>query len=146
AVETKKSSEAVLSRNSSMLARFASTAGPTTALRLAPVPTSPPETIATFAVDCTTPKTTFTLGETVCAQTANVIETNRFVNWLSPPDSHIAYGGASTSAITSNPQNFYYTPQTLGTWKVTIADPSDSSIIPTVFTISAPAPAPSFVF
>lgn len=101
---------------------------------LAPVPTPTPETIATFASDCTTPRTNFILGETVCAITNNVPETDRFVNWCVNCPT-IDYGGAGTTHITTNPQSFLYTPTVSGTWKATIADPSDSSIIPTVFTV-----------
>src|SRR6185369_1652391 len=93
------------------------------------------ETIATFASDCTTPRTDFVLGETVCAVTSGVTETDRFVNWcVSCPT--IAHGGAGVTDITSSaPQSFLYTPTVSGTWKATIADPTDSSIIPTVFTV-----------
>src|SRR2546422_5812979 len=106
---------------------------------LLPIPQSSPEEIATFASDCTTPKTTFTLGETVCAKTVFVTETDRFVNWIDP-NSNIAYGGPTTTPITNNTaQDFLYTPTIVGLWKVTIADPSDSSIVPTDFTV-VPAP------
>src|SRR5437899_9029885 len=57
---------------------------------LLPRPLPSPETVTIFAADCVTPKTTFKLGETVCAQTDNVTENDRWVNWLSPPDSHVA--------------------------------------------------------
>src|SRR5437764_4796083 len=60
---------------------------------LLPILQPSPETVTIFAADCVTPKTTFKLGETVCAQTDNVTENDRWVNWLSPPDSHVAYGG-----------------------------------------------------
>ena len=97
-----------------------------------------PETITTFAADCTTPKTSFILGETVCAQTEFVTETNRFVNFCANCPT-IDYGGPGITDITTNqPQNFLYTPNVTGTWKATIADPSDSSIIPTVFTVTSP--------
>ncbi len=103
----------------------------------APVQQSSPETITTFASDCTTPRTTFILGETVCAQTNFVSEPDRFVNWCVACPT-IAYGGAGVTAIITNlPQNFLYTPTVVGTWKATIADPTDSSIIPTVFTVAA---------
>src|ERR1041385_5175825 len=45
------------------------------------------ETMATFASDCTTPKSAFTLGETVCAKTDNVdlmFPGGRWVHWLRP--------------------------------------------------------------
>src|SRR5258705_7645542 len=108
-------------------------------------PQPPAETIATFAADCTTPRTTFVLGETVCAKTDNVTETDRFVNWcVSCPT--IDYGGAGVTDIDPNnqPQNFSYTPTVTGSWKATIADPSDSSIIPTVFTVVAPQPLATY--
>jgi hypothetical protein len=79
------------------------------------------------------------VGETVCAQTDNVTESDRFVNWcVSCPT--IDYGGAGVTDIDPNnqPQNFLYAPTVTGTWKATIADPSDSSIIPTVFTVVDP--------
>jgi uncharacterized repeat protein (TIGR01451 family) len=76
------------------------------------------------------------LGDTVCAITNNVTETNRFVNWcVSCPT--IAHGGQGITDITTNPQSFLYTPTVAGAWKATIADPSDSSIIPAVFTVTA---------
>jgi uncharacterized repeat protein (TIGR01451 family) len=96
------------------------------------------ETIDIFAADCTTPKTNFILGDTVCAKTNNVTESDRFVNWcVSCPT--IDYGGAGVTDIDPNnqPQNFLYTPTVAGGWKATIADPSDSSIIPATFTVTA---------
>ena len=100
-----------------------------------PVPQSSPETIETFASDCTTPRSTFILGETVCAITTFVTETDRFVNWCVACPT-IAYGGAGVTDITTNaPQSFLYTPTVTGSWKATIADPSDSSIIPVVFDV-----------
>lgn len=101
-----------------------------------PIPTDSPEVIATFAQDCTTPKTVFQLGDTVCAGVSFVTETDRFVNWLAPPDSSIAF---SSPTIPDNQTHFYsYTPLVAGTWKATIADPTDSSIIPTEFTVVGP--------
>ena len=100
-------------------------------------PSLPVESIATFAADCTTPRTEFILGETVCAKTDEVTASDRFVNWcVSCPT--IAHGGAGITDIDPNnqPQNFLYTPTVTGLWKATIADPSDSSILPTEFTVS----------
>jgi hypothetical protein len=48
------------------------------------------ETITTFASDCTTPKSSFTLGETVCAKTDNVdlnFPGGRWVHWLRSDNS-----------------------------------------------------------
>ena len=100
------------------------------------------ETINTFASDCATPRTTFFLGEAVCAKTAGVTETNRFVNWFGP-NGH-AFGGAGVTDITTDPQTFFYTPTDLGLWKVTIADPTDSSIIPTDFNVVEPPPLATY--
>lgn len=96
------------------------------------------ETIETFAADCTTPRTSFTLGETVCAKTDGVTETDRFVTWIL--NAAVVHGGAGVTDITQNPQTFSYTPTSVGLWKASIADPSDSSIIPAVFNVTAPPP------
>ncbi len=105
--------------------------------KLAPSFLPATETIATFASDCVTPRTDFILGETVCAITNGVTETNRFVNWCVNCPT-IDHGGVGVTDITtSGSQSFLYTPTVTGGWKATIADPSDSSIIPTVFTVAA---------
>jgi hypothetical protein len=104
------------------------------------------ETIDTFASDCTTPKTAFVLGETVCAKTDNVdlnFPGGRWVHWLRQNLS-IAYGGSGTTNITTNPQTFTFAPDTLGTWKVTIAETGDISQTPAVFTVSAPPPVGTY--
>jgi uncharacterized repeat protein (TIGR01451 family) len=102
---------------------------------LLPIPTSSPETIETLSSDCTTPKTAFVLGEQVCVVVNFVTESDRFVNWLSPPSSTVVF---SSPTIPDNASHSYtYTPLVAGTWKATIADPSDSSIIPTVFTVQS---------
>lgn len=106
---------------------------------LLPTPTSSPETITTYAADCLTPKTSFVVNEVVCAQTVFVSEANRFVNWFGP--SGHASGSAGTTPITTNlQQNFLFTPTEAGLWKVTIADPLDSSIVPTVFVVVPAGP------
>ncbi len=90
------------------------------------------ETIETFAADCDTARTQFYLGETVCAKTTGVTATDRFVNWLAPPSSTVAF---SSPTITQDPETFLYTPTVVGLWKATIADPTDSSINPTIFEV-----------
>lgn len=104
------------------------------------------ETIATFAADCTTPKSSFVLGETVCAQTDHVdlnFPGGRWVHWLRP-DLSIAFGGSGVTDITQNPQTFTFIPDVTGTWKVTIAETGDISQTPAVFTVSAPAPLATY--
>jgi len=99
------------------------------------------ESIETFASDCTTPKTAFSLGETVCAKTdgVNLTET-RFVNWilLGSPNT-VVYGGEGVTDITTNPQTFTYIPTDQGSYKVSIAIPGDISQTPAVFTVGPPA-------
>ena len=97
------------------------------------------ETIETFAADCTTPKSAFYLGETVCAKTDDVdlgYPGGRWVHWLRN-DLSIAHGSSSTTLITQNPQFFSYVPDQTGTWKVTIAETGDDSQTPATFTVAA---------
>jgi uncharacterized repeat protein (TIGR01451 family) len=66
-----------------------------------------PETIETFDATCTTPKTDFDLGETVCARiTGAPLDTTRprvRIGWVSP------YGSLAQGAgITTDPQNGTY--------------------------------------
>jgi uncharacterized repeat protein (TIGR01451 family) len=115
------------------------------------LPTSPQagETIATFAADCTTPKTTFTLGETVCAQTDNVnlsFPGGRWVDWILLGSPYtIVSGSRTTTLITTNPKTFSYAPAALGTYKVEITEDDgnggDNPQTPAVFTVVA-APLP----
>ena len=101
--------------------------------------------ISTFAADCTTAKTSFELGETVCVKVDSVPTSSGYwINWLDP-STNIVYGGLGTTDITSDPQTFNYTLPAngpVGGWKATIADNSDSSINPAAFTVTAP-PGPS---
>jgi uncharacterized repeat protein (TIGR01451 family) len=104
------------------------------------------ETIATFAADCTTPRSSFFLGETVCAQTDNVdlnFPGGRWVHWLRP-DLSIAYGGNGVTDITVNPQTFTFVPDVTGTWKVTIAETGDISQTPAVFTVDPVPPLATY--
>lgn len=96
------------------------------------------ETIATFAADCVTPQVAFALGETVCAQTDGVdlnFPGGRWVHWIRQ-DTSIAYGGDGITNITVNPQTFTFTPDAVGTWKVSIAETGDPSQTPAVFTVT----------
>ena len=102
------------------------------------------ETIEIFAADCTTPKTAFAAGETICAKTDGVdlttVPNNYYVNWHHP-DNSTTNGGT----ITTNPQYSLFSIPTsgsyLGTWKANIGrvTPAESSIIgnPPTFTVSA---------
>ncbi len=95
------------------------------------------ESIATYAADCTTPKTDFYLGETVCAKADGVTATDRFINWISP-DAQIFASGPTITPPTGTTTIVLPTSLSgVGLWKATIADPSDSSITPVDFNVSA---------
>jgi len=104
------------------------------------------ETIETFASDCTSPKSSFMLGETVCAKTDGVdlnFPGGRWVHWLRQ-DTSIAFGGSGVTDITTNPQTFSFVPDQIGTWKATIAETGDISQTPAVFTVTAPSPLATY--
>jgi len=99
------------------------------------------ETIAVYASDCTTPKISFNLGETVCAKTDGVdltVPGNYYINWTGPN------GTTNGATITQNPQEFLFSLPTsnteVGLWKPNIGRvaPPESSIIgnPPNFTVS----------
>lgn len=98
------------------------------------------ETVELYAADCATPKTSFALGETVCAKTdgVDVVTSpgNYYMNWV---DSQLNQTNGGT--ITQNPQYFLFVPPTAGSWKATIGsvNPADSSIVgnPPIFTVSS---------
>jgi len=101
------------------------------------------ETIATFAADCTTPRSTFYAGETVCAQTDNV-DLNwpggRWVDWiLTGTTNTIVSGSRTTTLITQNPQTFTYAATATGTYKAEITQDDgnggDNPQTPAIFTV-----------
>lgn len=90
------------------------------------------ETITLFAADCSTAKSSFNLGEVVCAKTDGVdltVPNNYYLNWFGPN------GEVNGGTITQNPQTFYFTLPTnandAGLWKVNIGrvSPAETSII-----------------
>ncbi len=131
-------------RNSSSLPHGHLTAGRSSHLMNVALPLA--ETIATYAADCTTPKSSFVVGETVCAKTDGVdlnFPGGRWVHWLD--DSlNIAHGGSGVTDITTNPQTFSYTVTSVGTWKATIAETGDISQTPAGFTVSPPPPIATY--
>ena len=97
------------------------------------------ESVTLFAADCSTPKTAFALGETVCAQTDGVdlsVAGNFYMNWI---DSSLNQTNGGT--ITQNPQTFLFVPPAAGTYKAQIGrvNPADNAIIgnPPIFTVSS---------
>src|SRR5947209_592187 len=113
----------------------------------------PGEAIATYASDCTTPKTDFTLGDTVCAKITNApvgaggVPAQR-LTW-------VAHDGAVAQAsnITSSTQTGTYllptsatqtsggiTIDNRGTWRVNTSSTADGSLTNTaLFTVHDPA-------
>src|SRR2546425_6159065 len=110
-------------------------------------PSQQPETIATFAANCTTPQSSFTLGETVCAKT-NFVNLSypggRWVDWiLTGTTNTIVSGSRTTTLITTNPQTFTYAPTQTGVYKVEITQDLNGQDVPqtpAVFTVSAAPP------
>ena len=110
------------------------------------------ETIEIFAADCTTAKTAFAAGETICAKTDGVdltVPGNYYVNWFHPNSSETNGG-----TITTNPQYTLFSIPTsgsyLGTWKANIGrvTPAEGSIIgnPPLFTVSAAQTIATFAY
>src|ERR1041385_9252818 len=108
------------------------------------------ESIATYSADCTTPQTTFFLGQTVCAITNDVdaaaltATPGRWVDWIVTGVQTCALPICrTTTKITTNPQSFTYLPTATGTYKVEITQDNppgtDDPQTPAVFTVvSAP--------
>lgn len=112
-----------------------------------------PETIATYAADCTTPKTSFELGETVCAKVTNAPvgaggSAAQRLTWVARNGSVAQAGNITSSTQTGT----YLLPttatQTLGgitidnrgTWRVNTSSTADGSLQSTaLFTVHDPA-------
>jgi trimeric autotransporter adhesin len=97
------------------------------------LPSMSGESVTVYAADCTTPKVSFNLGETICAKTDGVdltVAGNYYINWFHP-NSTETNGGT----ITQNPQYFLFSlplgNTEVGTWKVNIGRvaPPETSII-----------------
>ena len=106
---------------------------------------SGPETIATFAEDCTTPKTDFNFGETICAVVSNAqLGANERLVW-GHTDGFLAREVAVTSATQTD--TFVLTPtltigtdtfNNRGTWRVRTIDTDGAPVAETTFTIHDP--------
>jgi|GEM_PF-670554 len=98
------------------------------------------ESVATYAADCTTPKTSFALGETVCAQVRNApvgaAATLRFVQLVNT-EGHIV---ASVPVNTSSQDTSFTLPSAAvaglgglsfdnrGRWRVNLTDTEDANV------------------
>ena len=99
------------------------------------------ESIATYAWDCSTPRTVFAYGETVCAITDGVdlsFPGGRWVNWILLNPATVVSGGQGQADITTNPQVFRFKPTISGNYKVSIAQTGDISQTPADFTVQDP--------
>jgi uncharacterized repeat protein (TIGR01451 family) len=118
---------------------------------------SPPvvESIATYAPDCETPKTSFVLGETICARVTNAfldVTVQRRISWVDP-DGFIR----QTVDVTTDPQTntlliptsdtttfndgiSSLTVNNRGTWTVNTITSSDAGLVSSAsFTVGDPA-------
>src|SRR6185369_6527276 len=105
-----------------------------------------PETIATFAEDCTTPKTDFNFGETICAVVTNArLGNNERLVW-GHTDGFLARETALNSATQSD--SLLLTPTSTingatldnrGTWRILSIDVDGAPVSDTTFTIHDPA-------
>ena len=104
-----------------------------------------PETITTFAGDCTTPKNDFNFGETICAVVSNGrLGANERLIW-GHTDGFLARETAVNSTTQSD--SLLLTPTSVlggvsvnnrGTWKILIVDTDYAAVASTSFTIHDP--------
>lgn len=110
-------------------------------------PQSPgPENIATFAEDCTTPKTDFDFGETICAKITNAtLGANERLVW-GHTDGFLARetfinSSTQTDSLLLTPTSILggETVNNRGTWKIRTIDVDGAPVAETTFTIHDPA-------
>ncbi len=120
--------------------------GAPSALAVQPLPSM--ESVTIFASDCTTPKTDFNLGDTICVKVTGAPAGGRSINFVGP------FGFVLQSAtVTADPQTFTFTIPTTatstfdvgtfdnrGTWRVLDTDLSEVAIqTASSFTVHDPA-------
>jgi len=105
--------------------------------------------LATYAADCTTPKTLFTLGDVVCARSVGIDPAfNRRVAWIGPDGLTRRF-----DPILSDPQDTSYTLPTAdtevieifvvdnrGSWKVNVVSSRGSTIVSAPFKVQGATP------
>jgi len=104
--------------------------------------------ISTYASNCTTPQTTFTLGDTVCAKMSGVDPAfNRRFAWLDPANNI-----RSTAEITMDPQtDIFFLPtdeidptygnDNRGVWRANVITSRGSVVLTARFLVQAATPA-----
>jgi len=110
-----------------------------------PTPVSSPEILATYDSDCTTPKTSFQIGDTVCAKATDVpvSSTARNLTW-GAPDGTIVHqsnitGSSKTESFVINATSVVQgrTIDNRGQWQLAIVNPfTRDPEITTTFTVS----------
>jgi hypothetical protein len=123
-------------------------------LALAAMPQSPagPETVTLYAADCTTPKTTFELGDIVCAKATGIpLGAFRRLTWHNPD----RYVERATPILADGQTDLWTNPATTtglieditvqnrGTWRVNILNARGSVIASAFYTVTDPAQATS---
>jgi Domain of unknown function (DUF5011)/HYR domain/Domain of unknown function DUF11 len=106
------------------------------------------ETISTFAANCTTPKTSFNLGETVCAQVSGAAAGQRSFQWANT----VPFVVRQNDIVADSQADSFTLPTTntsvvngltidnRGTWTINSMDTSDGSIRATAsFSVHNPA-------
>src|SRR6478672_10748625 len=105
-----------------------------------------PESIATYADDCTTPKTDFNFGDTICAVVSNVRVGAHERLWWGHTDGFLAREVFLNSV--SQTDTFVLTPTSVlggetvnnrGTWRILSIDVDGAPVADTTFTIHDPA-------
>ena len=104
--------------------------------------------ISTYASNCTTPQTTFTLGDTVCAKVSGVDPAfNRRFAWIDPANNI-----RTTTAITMNPQtDIFFLPadeidptfgnDNRGVWRANVITSRGSVVLTARFLVQAATPS-----
>jgi uncharacterized repeat protein (TIGR01451 family) len=103
---------------------------PSTIKPLLPVPPSPPETIVTFAADCTTPQTSFTTNDIVCTKIADTSVLTNAIYWVNPDGARV-----QVDSVTGGTRQVV----ALGVWKVYAVDSDGALRELQRFSVSDPA-------
>ena len=97
-----------------------------------------PEAIGTFAADCTTPKTDFTKGDTVCVKVTGTVNSvfplSRKVYWIDPDGAVI-----QKDTISSTTNTVTRAVNTRGVWRAYLVSGNDATLrMPLRFNVSDP--------
>jgi uncharacterized repeat protein (TIGR01451 family) len=91
------------------------------------------ESVATYD-NCTTAKSNFTVGDTVCATVANISPFSKAIYWINP-DGRVAF----TDAVSSNNPSASRTISEAGNWSVYVVDSDGALRRKASFSVSNPA-------